>query len=106
MDHPVITIGGRDFPVPPLSIGQLKFVGPAMLRLKTMNLEALTEDNVSDLSLIVYLAILRGTPTFPRAEFDNMPGTIEQLLIAYPTIAQQCGMMRKEADQGEAPAGK
>ena len=106
MEDPQITIGGRAFPIPALSIGQLKFVVPALLRLKTMNLEALTEENIGDLTDICYLAILRGSPTFTKAEFSSMPGTVEELIVAYPIIAQQCGMMRREPSQGEAAAGK
>jgi hypothetical protein len=108
MDNPNITIGGQNFPVPPLSIGQLKIVVPALLRLKTLKIDALTEENIEDLTTITYLAILRGTPNFPKNEFTNMAGTVDDMLIAYPIIAEQCGMRRKKAEDqaaGEAIAG-
>jgi hypothetical protein len=103
MENPGITVGGQSFPVPPLSIGQLRIVVPAIQRLKGMNLEAITEDNINDLTEITYLAILRGTPTFPRDKFMSMAGTTEDLLMAFPVIAQQCGMIsRKAGDAGES----
>lgn len=106
MDDPVITIGGREFEVPKLSLGQIKIVVPTLIRLNSMNPAAPTEENIEDLTTIAYLAILRGNPTFPKSEFLNLPATYDELCIARPIIGEQAGMTFRpgEVAPGEAPA--
>ena len=104
MDHPTITIGDRVFPVPPLSLGQIKIVVPTILRLKALDPEAITAEQIEDLIEIAYQAALKGTPDLTRAEFTALPGTVSDLVMAYPIVAKQAGMEFKAGASGENPA--
>ncbi|MGE0105283.1 MAG: hypothetical protein AB7U64_23375 [Blastocatellales bacterium] len=92
-----ITLGGQEFPVPVLTLGQLKTVVPALLRLKDIDYEALTEANMIDLANVVYVAVSKKTP-IARPDFDNLSATLSDLFLAIPIIATQAGMLQKKPE--------
>ena len=106
MDHPTIRLGGTDYPVKPLVIRQMRVVIPAMMRLKALRFEAITEEQIADLVEISYQAVQPGQDKLTREAFNNLPISPLDLMAAMPVIAAQSGMApKKEADPGEAPAG-
>lgn len=106
-DHPSITLAGKHYPVKPLVIRQLRVVVPALMRLKTMNLSAVTQDHMDDLIEITYQAVCPGhEPPLTRDAFMSMPIAMPELLAALPVIAEQSGMLKKDASPGEAPGAE
>ena len=103
MDTPNIRLAGRDFPVPPLALGQVRVIVPAMQRLRTMDLNALSDENFNDLIEVCYLGAQKGTPSLTKQGFIELPITFEQLLNASQIVAAQAGMV---FTKGEAPAGE
>lgn len=106
MEHPTISLGGKDYPVPPLAIRQMRLVIPAMVRLKGLRIDTITEEQIGDLIEIVYQAVYPAQDKLTRDDFNNLPVSPLDLMKAMPVIATQTGMApKKEADAGEAPAG-
>lgn len=68
--------------------------------IKSFPMEGAAFDIVCD---IVYAAITRGDPAFTRAEFDDLPTGVDELLLAIPTVmAQSFAFARK----GDLPPGE
>jgi hypothetical protein len=101
MTDPVITLGGKDFPVPLLAPRQQRVVLPAIMRLRTMNASAITQEQYDDLCEISLAAAQRGTASMKRDDFLDMPIQINELLTALPIIARQTGLLKESAHTGE-----
>jgi hypothetical protein len=103
MTDPVISLGGKEFPVPLLAPRQQRIVIPAIMRLRTMNAAAITQEQYDDLCEISLSAAQRGTPSLKRDEFLDMPIQVNELLSALPVIAKQTGLLKESPNTGEPP---
>jgi hypothetical protein len=107
MEHPTVSLGGKDYTVKPLAIRQMRVVIPAMVRLKGLRIETITEAQIDDLTEIVWQAVRPGQDKLTREEFIDLPISPLDLMKALPVIAKQTGMAaKKDAEPGEEPAGK
>ena len=106
MEHPTIRLAGQDYPIRPLAIRQMRVVIPAMVRLKGLRIEAITEAQIGDLVSIVYQAVYPAQDKLTREDFSGLPISPLELMQSLPVIAQQTGMApKKDAEPGEAQAG-
>jgi hypothetical protein len=101
MSDPVVTIGGREFPVPELSIYQLREVFPAMGALSALGesptrLLHISREDFALLLDTIFIGIAPGSPGFTRAEFDKLPAKPAELLGALTAVARQSGMLAAE----------
>ena len=104
-EYPTVTLAGTHYPVKPLVVKQMRVVVPAMMRLQSLKLSTITEDQITDLVEICYQAVCPCQDKLTRDDFTNLPITPWELLDALPIIASQTGMLKKDAAPGEAPAG-
>lgn len=108
---PRVTLAGKAWPVPKLGIAQNIVVGPIVARrmkqLATISgaasLDVLSEDMIQDLAMAAFQALRRGHGDLRRAEFDEMPIDIMELVTALPVIAQQTGLYRAAKAGESAP---
>lgn len=101
-DHPTVTLAGKQYPVKPLVLRQLRIVVPAVMRLKSINLAEITEQQIDDLAEIAYQAVAPSQqPPLSRDAFLGMAVTPMELIESLPVVARQSGMM-KDASPGEA----
>lgn len=102
---PTISLAGKDWPVKPLVILQLRIVVPAVMRIKGMSPTSITEEQYNDLIEIVYQAVAPGQePPLKKDEFMAMPVTLKQMMEALDVILLQAGLVQN-ASPGEAAAG-
>lgn len=101
-DLPTIRLGGKDYPVKPLVLRQLKVIDPAWARLRK-DPQMSTPEAWDDAIEIVYQAIAPGCePPMARAAFLDLPITKGEIYGSLKTIAEQGGMIMKEPEPGEA----
>ena len=105
-EYPTITLAGQAYPVKPLVVKQLRIVVPAMLRLRNAQFDSITEGQFDDLVEVAYQAVCPCQQSLTRDAFTNLPIKTMELMGCIPFIAQQAGMMAKESESGEVPAGK
>src|SRR4051812_30324875 len=105
LDLPTVTLAGKEWPVKPLVILQLRVVVPAVMRIKTMVPSSITEEQYSDLIEIVYQAIAPGqSPPLKKEDFLTLPISLREMMEALDVIMPQAGLVKAEGGQGEAPA--
>jgi len=102
MADPVISLGGKDFPVPMLAPKQNRIVVPAISRLQGVKANAITTEQYDDFLEIAFLAAQRGTPALNKVDFMDMPVTTAELFAAFPVIIQQTGIFKRTDPEGEA----
>jgi hypothetical protein len=127
MDNPTIRLAGKDWEIPVLAIRQNRIAAPAIMellpvfaRIGTARASADTDPlwfsklrlSTAEYDLLcdaIFAALGRAYPTMTRSEFDTMPAQLEELLAAFPIVAQQTGIFKPAPTgappQGEAPAG-
>jgi hypothetical protein len=106
MGHPSVSLAGKDYPVKPLAIRQMRVVIPAMVRLRGLRIETITEAQIDDLAEIVWQAVRTAPDSPTREEFNDLPIPPLDLMKALPVIAAQTGMApKKDPEPGEAQAG-
>jgi len=105
---PVVSLGGFDWPVPPMTLkqnrklqGLFKNVSGKILR-DGITLDGLTEQDVADLSQIAFIALSRAHPQITVEEMDEMPIGVVELVSALLVVMEQSGLYRKTAAPGEA----
>lgn len=106
MEHPTITLAGRDYPVRPLVVRQLRVVVPAMIRLRHARMDAITQEQFDDLAEIAFQAVSAAAPGLTREAFAELPVRALELMAAVPVVAAQAGMTSEGPAPGEAPAGR
>lgn len=93
-----ITLGGRDFPVAPLTLGQMKQAGPAFTRIGID-----TPEGMGAQTTIIYLALHAADPKITPADVDAIVGvTFPELKAAVEKVARLMGVEMKEIAPGEA----
>ena len=93
-EHPILTLGGRHWPVPPLAIGQLRHVVPAVLRLGTVEPTAISEAAFEDIITVILWGLRRAHPEISRDDVLGFEATAPQLLAAAAVVAGQTGMLQ------------
>jgi hypothetical protein len=112
---PIITIGGKSWPVPVLAARQNRIIDPLILSLlpifsqwqtdKTAALTKLGAKEYDALIEIAFQAIRRAAPEVTRDQFLDLPVTLPELVSAFSVIAQQTGVFAR-SEPGEAQAGE
>lgn len=107
---PLIILGKKGWPVPPLTARQNRIIDPLILSLlpvfsrwqedKAGALEVLGQKGYEALQEIAYQAITRANPAITRDEFMELPITLPELVAAFPVIAEQTGVFSR-GDVGE-----
>src|SRR5262245_49240442 len=104
-EFPTVRLAGKDYPVRPLVISQLRKVVPAMMRLGGMTPKSITEEQYDDLIEVVYQAIApAATPPISRADFMNLDASLPEMIEAINVVMKQAGLVQRNAAAGEAPA--
>ena len=94
-----ITLGGREFPVAPLTLGQLRQAGPAFTRIGID-----TPEGMGAQTTVIYLAMHAADPKVTAADVDSIVGvTFPELKKAVEVVARLMGVEMKEITPGEAP---
>ena len=100
-DAQTITLGGQEFPVAPLTLGQLKQAGPAFTRIGID-----TPEGMGAQTTIIYLAMHAADPKVTSADVDAIVGvTFPELKAAVERVAKLMGVEMKEIIPGEAQPG-
>jgi hypothetical protein len=93
-----ITLGGREFPVAPLTLGQLRQAGPAFTRIGID-----TPEGMGAQTTIIYLAMHAADPKVTPADVDNIVGvTFPELKAAVEIVARLMGVEMRALSEGEA----
>ncbi len=93
-----ITLGGREFPVAPLTLGQLRQAGPAFTRIGID-----TPEGMGAQTTVIYLAMHAADPKVTAADVDSIVGvTFPELKKAIEVVAKLMGVEMKEVVPGEA----
>ncbi len=93
-----ITLGGRAFPVAPLTLGQMRQAGPAFTRIGID-----TPEGMGAQTTIIYLAMLAADPKITAAEVDGIIGvTFPELKDAVEVVAKLMGVEMRPVATGEA----
>lgn len=109
MGTPTMKLAGKEWPVPPLAIKQLRIIVPASTVIGELRKgQGVSKTQMDAILNVVHTALTRAHPGFPVDEFEEMDITLPELMEAVPTILEATGM-RREAKEGtapgEAPAG-
>ena len=92
-----ITLGGQDFPVAPLTLGQLRQAGPAFTRIGIDSPEGMGAQTT-----ILYLAMHAANPAITSADVDTIVGvTFPELRVAVEKIAKLMGVEMRAIEPGE-----
>ena len=98
----VITLGGREFPVAPLTIGQMRRAGPAFVRIGFDTPEAMG----AQVTLLM-LAMQAADPTVTPDAVDAIPGvTIPDLRAAIKVVLALIGVDLVDVPPGEPRPGE
>ncbi len=97
-----VRLGGQDYRVLPLTLGQLRRILPAFSRAAS----ALSAGDVNDAAMealidILHEALSRANPEMTRERLLSIEATLEELAAAQTVVAELSGLIRT----GEAPAG-
>lgn len=93
-----ITLGGQEFPVAPLTLGQLRQAGPAFTRIGID-----TPEGMGAQSTIIYLAMHAANPKVTAADVDSIVGvTFPELKKAVEVVAKLMGVEMRAIEPGEA----
>ena len=94
----IVTLGGRDFPVAPLTLGQMKQAGPAFTRIGID-----TPEGVGAQTTLLYLAMHQADPKITPADVDAITGvTFPELKAAVEKVAKLMGVEMRPIEPGEA----
>lgn len=95
----IITLGGKEFPIAPLTLGQMKQAGPAFTRIGID-----TPEGVAAQTTLLYLAMHNADPKITPADVDAILSvTFPELKTAVEKIATLMGVGMKDVEPGEAP---
>jgi hypothetical protein len=93
-----ITLGGRNFPIAPLTLGQMRQAAPAFMRIGVD-----TPEGMGAQTTIIYLAMHAADPKITSADVDAIIGvTFTELKIAVERIAKLMGVEMRAVEPGEA----
>jgi hypothetical protein len=94
----IIILGGREYPVAPLTLGQMRQAGPAFTRIGID-----TPEGMGAQTTIIYLAMHSADPKVTAAEVDAIKGvTFPELKQAVEIVAKLMGVEMRSIEPGEA----
>ncbi len=97
-----ITLGGQEFPVAPLTLGQLRQAGPAFTRIGID-----TPEGMGAQTTIIYLAMHAANPKVTAADVESIVGvTFPELKRAVEVVAKLMGVEMRAIEPGEAKPGE
>ena len=97
-DDKTITLGGRDFPIAPLTLGQMRQAGPAFIRIGID-----TPEGVGAQTTLLYLAMHNADPKVTPADIDAIIGvSFPELKTAVEKVAKLMGVEMRATESGEA----
>ncbi len=92
-----ITLGGQEFPVAPLTLGQMRQAGPAFTRIGIDSTEGMGAQTT-----ILYLAMHAANPAVTPADVDAIVGvTFPELKTAVEKVAKLMGVEMRAIEPGE-----
>ena len=96
----MITLGAAEYPVAPLSLSQMRQVGPCFSR---MGID--TMDGMAAQMTIIFQGMKAADPAVTMEFVDGITGvTFEQIRVAVQEIGVFCGLeFKKPAAEGAAP---
>ncbi len=114
--NPTITLAGTEYVIPPLAIKQNRhvevlaarhfdFFTGVSRRGDKVNLLDITEQQAEDFQRIVYYAITRDRPNLTLAEFEALPISMREIMLALPVCLNQSGLF-KPLTEGSPPTGE
>ena len=93
-----ITLGGHEFPIAPLTLGQMRQAGPAFTRIGID-----TPEGMGAQTTIIYLAMHAADPKVTAADVDAIVGvTFPELKTAVEKVAKLMGVEMRAIEPGEA----
>lgn len=104
MENQTITLGGKEYPIAPLTLGQMRHVAPCLMR---MGID--TVDGMGANVTIIYHGMKAADASVKVEDIDAMTGvTFAEIKNAVEKIAIMAGLeLKKAAPEGEAkPAGE
>ena len=100
VDDRTITLGGQDFPIAPLTLGQMRQAGPAFTRIGIDSV-----DGMGAQTTILYLAMHAANSAITAADVDAIVGvTFPELKAAMEKVAKLMGVEMRAIPPGEDPA--
>jgi hypothetical protein len=112
--NPIVSLGGKVFYIQLLTARQNRIIDPLILNLlpifadwqqdRILSLSKLSQPHYEALQEIAYCAVHKSNPELTREAFMDLPITLQELVTAFPVIAQQTGIFSR-GDPGEALAG-
>lgn len=97
-----ITLGGRDYAIRPLTLGQLRVVLPAFARAARLN----AADGIDAAVDILAAALARDYRDLTRDALLDLEATPHELASAVACIAELSGLVPKDGATGEPPADR
>lgn len=93
MTHPVVKIGGKEYPVPPLVVRQNRVVTPALIRLKEVSgdLSKLTSASYDDMMQIIFWGAI-----WPNDKTAQQTCLLDEV-IPFHTIPSIISVIRQQA---------
>lgn len=109
---PVIRLGGMDWEIPVLAVKQNRIAIPAFFKFMPAFIAvaqaaatratdpmwfskvSVTTADFDAMADAIYAALTRAKPGLARAEFDNLPVSLEEMFGALPVIAKQTGILK------------
>lgn len=107
MDNPVVTLAGKQYPVPPLVPKQQRVVIPVLMKIAAsfrksegrFDLSLVTTEFYDDILGCVYWgAVWPNDKQAPRSVMDEMPTSLNELMAAINVIREQTGLFRPAAE--------
>lgn len=117
----VVKIGGTEFKISTLVLKQNRVVDRLLANniafFSGLNKDnfgqrmlEITEKQVDDFTEIVYVGLTREQPALTRAQFEDLPVSLPEIIAAVPIVMEMSGLFKKsdnlarEAIPGEAKA--
>ena len=102
-ENPTVTLGGTDYPVPPVAFREVSKILPLVSKVFTgMRGNEMSEDLLDGLGKIIYYGIKRGQPGLSYDDFIDRPATTAEMMTAALVVCKQAGLKVKEPESGEA----
>ncbi len=102
----VVELAGRRWQIPHLPFRAIKTIQPALFQIyndaggadmTTQSVAALDEAEIERLAHVVWKAIVQVEPTLSFDAFLDLPFSVGDLLMAFPSVAQAAGLRPKDA---------
>ncbi len=102
-DNPnTITLGGQEFPIAKLSLGQMRTAVPAMLRIGIT-----TPEEMAAQITVILAAVSSANPAIKLSDIETIRGVeVFEITEAVTKIGVMMGFTKKAPQKGEAEAGQ